>query len=248
MTGLAGKTAFVSGSGKNIGRAIVLDLAARGANVVVNGASDRDAAEAVAEAARGHGVEALVAMGDIGEREAVTEITEAALARFGTVDILVNNAAIRPSTPFLEMAEADWHRILDVDLHSAFYICRAFLPGMVDKGWGRIVNITGMNAIAGYPGHSPASVAKHGLWALTKTLAKEFGPSGVTVNAVSPGPIRGVHKDPEITKRIEARAAQVPVGRIGEPEDIAALTGFLCSEEGGFVSGQMVGSNGGMMT
>jgi 3-oxoacyl-[acyl-carrier protein] reductase len=248
MTGLAGKTAFVSGSGKNIGRAIALDLAARGANVVVNGASDTAAAESVAEAARGHGVEALVAMGDIGKREAVTEIAEAALARFGTVDILVNNAAIRPSTPFLEMAEEDWHHVLDVDLHSAFYTCRAFLPGMIGKGWGRIVNITGMNAIAGYPGRTPASVAKHGLWALTKSLAKEFGPNGVTVNAVSPGPIRGEHKDPEITKRIEARAAQVPVGRIGEPEDIAALTGFLCSEEGGFVSGQMIGSNGGMQT
>jgi 3-oxoacyl-[acyl-carrier protein] reductase len=248
MTGLAGKTAFVSGSGKNIGRAIVLDLAAGGANVVVNGASDRDAAEAVAETARGHGVEALVAMGDIGDRKTIAEITQAALARFGTVDILVNNAAIRPSTPFLEMAEADWHRILDVDLHSAFYTCRAFLPGMVEAGWGRIVNITGMNAIAGYPGHSPASVAKHGLWALAKSLAKEFGPNGVTVNAVSPGPIRGEHKDPEITKRIEARAAQVPVGRIGEPEDIAAVTGFLCSQEGGFVSGQMIASNGGMQT
>jgi len=248
MTGLSGKTAFVSGSGKNIGRAIVLELAARGANVVVNGAADTAAAEAVAEAARGHGVEALVAMGDIGDRKTLRGITDAALERFGAVDILVNNAAIRPATPFLEMAEADWHHVLDVDLHSAFYTCRAFLPGMIEKNWGRIVNITGMNAIAGYPVRTPASVAKHGLWALTKSLAKEFGPNGVTVNAISPGPIRGEHKDPEITKRIEARVPQVPVGRIGEPEDIAALAGFLCSQEGGFVSGQMIGSNGGMMT
>jgi 3-oxoacyl-[acyl-carrier protein] reductase len=248
MTGLAGKTAFVSGSGKNIGRAIVLELAKRGANVVVNGAADNAAAEAVAKAARAHGVEALVTMGDIGEPDTIRAIAAAALERFGAVEILVNNAAIRPSTPFLEMAEADWHHILDVDLHSAFHTCRAFLPGMVEVGWGRIVNITGMNAIAGYPGRTPASVAKHGLWGLTKSLAKEFGPNGVTVNAISPGPIRGEHKDPEITKRIEARAAQVPIGRIGEPEDIAAVAGFLCSEEGGFVSGQMINSNGGMQT
>jgi 3-oxoacyl-[acyl-carrier protein] reductase len=248
MTGLAGRTAFVSGSGKNIGRAIALELAARGANVVVNGATDRDAAEAVAEAARTHGVAALVAMGDVGSPLAVREIADAALAQFGAVDILVNNAAIRPATPFLEMADADWHRVLDVDLHGAFYTCRAFLPGMVEKGWGRIVNITGMNAIAGYPGRSPASVAKHGLWGLTKSLAKEFGPNGVTVNAISPGPVRGEHADPEITRRIEARVSQVPLGRIGEPEDIAALAGFLCSEEGSFVSGQMIGSNGAMQT
>jgi len=248
MTGLAGKTAFVSGSGRNIGRAIVLDLAARGCNVVINGVSDREAAEATAADAREHGVEALVAMGDIGKPETVREIAEATLAQFGAIDILVNNAAIRPATPFLEMADEDWHRILDVDLNAAYYACRAFLPGMVETGWGRIVNITGMNAIAGYTGHSPASVAKHGLWGLTKTLAKEFGPKGVTVNAVSPGPIRVEHSDPAITRRIEERKSQVPLGRLGEPEDIAALTGFLCSEEGGFVSGQMVGSNGGMQT
>jgi len=250
MTGLAGKTAFVSGAGRNIGRAITLELAARGCNVVVNGRADREASEATAEAARGRGdgVEALVAMGDVGRSETVREIAEAALARFGAVDIVVNNAAIRPATPFLEMREEDWHRVLDVDLHSAFYTCRAFLPGMVAQGWGRIVNITGMNAINGYAGRSPASVAKHGLWGLTKTLAKEFGANGITTNAISPGPIRTEHADPAVAQRIAERVTQVPLGRLGEPEDIAAAAGFLCSVEAGFVNGQMLGANGGAQT
>ena len=251
MTGLAGKTAFVSGAGRNIGRAIVLELARRGANVVVNGRADRDAGEATAEAAReagGGAIEALVAMGDIGRPETVREIAAAALARFGAVDILVNNAAIRPATPFLEMADEDWYRVLDVDLNAAFHTCRAFLPAMVERGWGRIVNITGLNAINGYPGRAPASVAKHGLWGLTKSLAREFGPDGVTANAISPGAMRTEHDDPEVTRRIEARLAQIPLGRLGEPEDIAAAAGFLCSPEGGFMNGQMLGSNGGQQT
>jgi 3-oxoacyl-[acyl-carrier protein] reductase len=250
MTDLAGKTAFVSGAGRNIGRAIALELAGRGCNVVINGRADRAASEATAAAARerGDGVETLVAIGDVGRSETVREIAAAALDRFGAVDVVVNNAAIRPATPFLEMSEADWHRVLDVDLHAAFYTCRAFLPGMVARGWGRIVNITGMNAIAGYPGRSPASVAKHGLWGLTKSLAKEFGSKGITTNAISPGPIRTEHADPAVVRRIEERVAQVPLGRLGEPQDIAAAAGFLCSIEGGFINGQMLGANGGAQT
>src|SRR3546814_2644584 len=110
-------------------------------------------------------------MGDVGQSSAVKQIARTALAEFGAVDIVVNNAAIRPSKPFLEMSEEDWHRVLDVDLNSAVYSSRAFLPGMIEKGWGRIVNITGMNAIHGYSGRAAVSVAKHGLWGLTKALA-----------------------------------------------------------------------------
>lgn len=245
---IRGKTAFVSGAGRNIGRAVALELAARGCNVVVNGLADREAAEDTARLAREKGAEALVALGDVGQASAVAEIAAAALARFGTVDVVVNNAAIRPQKPFLELTDEDWRRVLDVDLNSAFYACRAFLPGMIGKGWGRIVNVTGMNAIHGYSGRAPVSVAKHGLWGLTKALAKEFGPKGVTVNAISPGPIRTEHPDPATTRHIAGMLPQVPLGRLGEPEDIAALCGFLCSNEGGFVNAQMIASNGGAQT
>lgn len=245
---IRGKTAFVTGAGRNIGRAIALELAERGCNVAVNGRANRAACEETAELVRKKGGEALVAMGDVGDGAVVRQIAEAALGRFGRIDIVVNNAAIRPQKPFLELTDEDWRRVLDVDLNSAFYACRAFLPGMAAAGWGRIVNVTGMNAIHGYSGRAPVSVAKHGLWGLTKALAKEFGPKGVTVNAVSPGPIRTRHDDPATERHIASMLPQVPLGRLGEPEDIAALCGFLCSAEGGFVNGQMIASNGGAQT
>lgn len=245
---LKGKTAFVTGAGRNIGRAVVVELAGRGCNVVVNGFSNKAACDETAALAARHGVGTLVAMGDAGNSAAVAEMAKAALAAFGTVDIVVNNAAIRPEKPFLELTDADWHRVMDTDLNSAFYACRAFLPGMVAKGWGRIVNMTGMNALHGYKGRAPVSASKHGLWGLTKALGKEFGPKGITCNAISPGPIRTQHPDPAMTHHIEEQLSLVPVGRLGEPEDIAALTAFLCSDEGGFVNAQMIASNGGAQT
>jgi 3-oxoacyl-[acyl-carrier protein] reductase len=243
-----GRTAFISGAGHNIGRAITLELADRGCNVVVNGSQDRAACETVAREAESRGVDALVCMGDVGDSGAVAGMAEEALGRFGTVEIVVNNAAIRPSLPFLEMSDADWPRVIDVDLHSAFYTSRAFLPGMVAAGWGRIVNLTGMNAIHGYSGRAPVSAAKHGLWGLTKALAKEFGPLGITVNAISPGPVAGAYKDPATLARIEETAKRVPLGRIGQPFEIASLCGYLVSNGGGFVNAQMIACNGGAQT
>lgn len=240
--------ALISGAGRNIGRAIALELARRGCNVVVNTRADRAAAEAVAEELRALGVEALVAVADVGRADQVERMAEEALKHFGTVDIVVNNAAIRPSTPFLELSDMQWHEVLAVDLHAAFYTAKAFLPGMVAQRWGRIINLTGMNAIHGYAGRAPVSAAKHGLWGLTKALAKEFGPSGITANAISPGPIRSHHPDPAMTRHIESQLAKIPLGRLGEPQDIAAVCGLLASEEGGFISGQMIAVNGAAQT
>jgi 3-oxoacyl-[acyl-carrier protein] reductase len=243
-----GHTALVTGAGRNIGRAIVLELARRGCNVIVNARSNQAQADSVAAQACDHGVEALVLLGDIGRAQEVQRIAKQALERFKTVDIVINNAAIRPSAPFLELSDADWHQVMDVDLHAAFYTSKAFLPGMVGQRWGRIVNLTGMNAIHGYAGRVPVSAAKHGLWGLTKALAKEFGPSGVTVNAISPGPIHSEHPDPGMTRHIESQLGKIPLGRLGEPQDIAALCSFLVSNEGGFISGQMIAANGAAQT
>lgn len=239
---LAGKAAFVSGSGRNIGRAVVLELARRGCNVVVNGSADAVSCEATAEEARGLGVEAAVEMGDVSRPETVARIASAARERFGAIDVLVNNAALRPHKPFLELSDEDWHRVLGVDLTASFLTCRAFLPGMVERGWGRIAGMTGMKSIDGYFEGAPISAAKHGLWGLTKALAKEFGPHGITVNAVSPGPIRSDGDPPD------ERAEGVPVGYKGDPSDIAVLVGFLASEAGRFVNGQMIAANGGART
>ena len=170
------KAALITGAGRNIGRAVALGLAADGFDVVINGSRNRAACEAVAKEAEALGVQALVAMGDVGLPGDCARIASEAIGRFGAVDVLVNNAALRPSGAFLEMSEEAFRRVISVDLDAAVWLSRACLPGMLANGWGRIVNFTGMNAIHGYAGRAPVSVAKHGVWGLTKALAKEFGP------------------------------------------------------------------------
>lgn len=241
---LGGKTAFVSGSGQNIGRAIAVQLAKAGCNVVVNGSRDEAAANATAEMVEKAGAASLVAMGDVGRPDLVTEIADAALARFGTVDIVINNAARRPHKPFLEMTDEDWHGVMDIALTSVFHTSQAFLPGMIEKGWGRIINFAGMKAIKGYFEGAPISAAKHGVWGLTKALSTEFAPKGITANVISPGQIRkdtAPHDDPK-------RAAQIPTGFMGQPDDIAAMAVFLASPAARFVTGQMIAVNGGQAT
>lgn len=243
-----GKTALVTGSGRNIGRAVALRLAGDGFDVVVNGSSNASACEAVAEEARGHGVDARVAMHDVGTLAGCEALAKDALDAFGRVDVLVNNAALRPSKPFLETEEDDWERVLGVDLHAARRLAKLVLPGMVERGWGRIVNFAGMNAIHGYNGRAPVSVAKHGAWGLAKSLAKEFGPKGITANIISPGPIRPDEAEDEMRKHIESMVGRVPVGRLGEPDEVAAMVGLLASDAGAFVNGQLLQVNGGAET
>lgn len=245
-----GKAALVTGAGRNIGRAVVLALAQDGFDVAINGSSDRAACERVAQEARALGAEALVVMGDVGRAEDCARIAAEAIARFGAVDVLVNNAALRPAAPFLEMSGEDWQRVIAVDLDAAVRLSRACLPGMVVRGWGRIVNFTGMNAIHGYAGRAPVSVAKHGLWGLTKALAKEFGPKGITVNAISPGPIAADEDrtDPAAIAYRAKAVARVPLGREGTPAEVAAVARMLVGAGGAYVNGQMLQVNGGAET
>ncbi len=242
------RTAFITGAGKNIGRAIALDLAGQGCNVVVNGRSDTAACEAVAVAVRAKGVRASVVIADVGIAADAQGAAAAALKEFGAIDIFVANAAIRPDKAFLETTADDWRRVMGTNLESAIHLSQAFLPGMIAKRWGRIVLITGRNAMRGYPGHVTTSVAKHGLLGLTKTLSREFGPHGVTVNAISPGTIDTRGNNPAIAARMAQAAKEIPVGRIGTSEEIAAVCGLLCSDRGAFVNGQMIGVNGGIDT
>lgn len=241
------RSAFVSASGRNIGRSVALELARGGANVAINGRSDRAACESVAAEARELGVDAAVLMGDVGVPADAERLASEALARFGTIDILVNNAGLRPHQPFLSIADADWAAVLGVNLEGPFRLARAFLPGMVERGWGRIVNFTGMNAIRGAAGYAHISAAKHGAWGLAKSIATEFGRHGVTANVVSPGPIRPDGEEAADTADTAARLG-VPAGRTGLPSDIGPLVALLCSDAGGFLSGQMIAVNGGAET
>nr|WP_314074965.1 SDR family oxidoreductase [uncultured Roseococcus sp.] len=248
MTQNPRKAALITGAGRNIGRATVLMLAGEGFNVVVNGSADRAAAEAVAAEARALGVQALVAMGDVGRRDECRRLAAEALAAFGTIDVLVNNAALRPQKPFLEIGPEDWSRVMAVDLEAAVWLSQAVLPGMIAQGWGRIVNFTGMNAIHGYAGRAPVSVAKHGAWGLTKALAKEFAAQGVTVNAVSPGPIAADDDEPGVENARSGYVAKVPSRRMGTPAEVASVVRLLVSEGGAYVNGQMLQVNGGAET
>ncbi len=242
------RTAFITGSGRNIGRAVALELASRGFNIVLNGSTNRSACEQVASEIESiGGVATHIAMGNIGDKQQVQTIARSAVDEFGRIDVLVNNAAIRPNFNFLEDSEDEWERVQNINFKSVFWLCRSFLPGMIDQGWGRIINFTGMNAQQGYPGKSAVSVSKHAAWGLTKSIAKEFGPQGITCNIISPGTIVGEENEPEIAKKFDTLKSANPSGRLGVPGDISASVGFLVGEQSGFVNGQLLQINGGLV-
>ncbi len=242
------KTALITGSGKNIGRAVAMALAADGFDIVTNGSNNRAACEKVSADARSFGVRSQIAMGDVGTADGAADVAAQALSLNGHVDVLVNNAAIRPDTGFLEMTDADWNRVINVNMNAGFWLARACLPGMIERGWGRIINFAGMNAIHGYNGRAPVSVSKHGSWGLIKSLAKEFGGRGITANIVSPGPIRPEQEQTEMAQHIRSMESRVPTGRLGEPDEVAAVVSLLASEKGAFINGQMIQVNGGTET
>jgi len=248
MTTSRRRTALITGSGKNIGRAVALRLSGDGFNVVINGSTDRNACDAVADEVRAQGGDAHVIMADMGTPEDALRLASDAADHFGRVDVLVANAAIRPSSKFLEMDIEEWNRVMAVNLGQAFWLARACLPAMVDAGWGRIINFAGMNAIQGYNGRAHVSVSKHAVWGLTKSLAKEFAPHGITANIISSGPIKSDHADPEMTAHIDSMKARVPMGRLGKPEEVAASVALLASDDGAFISGQLIQVNGATVT
>jgi NAD(P)-dependent dehydrogenase (short-subunit alcohol dehydrogenase family) len=252
---LEGKTALVTGSGRNIGRAIALELAAKGADVVVNARTNEAEAASVADEVRALGARALVVLGDVSQKETVDELTSRALSAFGRVDILVSNAAVRPYQSFLDMDATDWTSILDTQLTASFLLAKAMVPGMIEAGWGRIIHVTGPDAFIGVSHRAHNVAAKGGLRALTKALAIELGPKGITVNDVAPGAINTIRNEashPHLTKegapeentrtRIIDR---IPVGRLGEPEDVAYACGFLASPRAGFFTGTVLCCFGG---
>ena len=243
------RVALITGSGRNIGRATALRLAGDGFDVVVNGSSDRVTCDAVAEDIETLGRRAVVIMADVGRRSECQRLAAESIAALGRIDVLVNNAAIRPPGGFLDMSEGDFQRVIDVDLNAAIWLARALLPGMVERKWGRIVNFSGMNSIAGYADRPAVSVAKHGAWGLTKVLAKEFAPKGITANIISPGPVAPDEgSPPSMVAHIQAMASRVPAGRLGTPDEIAALVGLLVSDDGAFITGQMLQVNGAAQT
>ena len=251
-TSSAGKVAVVTGGASGIGLAIARRLAHDGARVAV---FDLDGAEAEAAAAKisADGGSAIAAAVDVADRPGVERAVAEVRERFGPVTILVNNAGREGFAPFLSISQETWDGILSVNLTGTFHCCQVVLPDMVEAGWGRIVNISSSSAQGGQPLMTHYVASKAGVIGLTKALALEFGPKGVTVNTIPPGFI-----DTPMTRRSEAKgllgkgvdfhASQTPVRRAGLPEDIAAACAFLVSEEAGYVTGQVIGVNGGRNT
>ena len=247
--GIAGKTALVTGSGRNIGRAIVLELASHGANVIVNSRSDKAEADAVAKEARALGVGTLVVMGDAGDKATVERMRTEAEEAFGGVDIYVSNAAHRLYSNFFEITDEDWHYYLNQQLTASWYLAKAFAPGMRDRGWGRIVHINGEDGWLGGWSRIPHSVGKGGLRTLTKSLASGLGQYGITVNDVSPGfieTIRDMETHPEVTpERTNEFLPAIPIRRQPTPEELAWACAFLCSPRSAAITGAVIHVNGG---
>ena len=246
MGKLEGKIALVTGSGRNIGRATVLKLAGEGAHVVVNARSNEQEANSVAREARDLGVKALPIIADVGKRDQVEAMAAKALSEFGRVDILINNAAIRPHKPFTELTVADWEEVRNIVLDGALYLTRALIEPMVKNKYGRILFFVGDGAFSGRgKGRAHISAAKMGLIGMARGLASEFAEHNIRVNVVSPGSIDTRRDNPEWYSGRPPDAAGIPLGRQGHVDEIAATCLFLVSEDGGFITGQTIHVNGG---
>ena len=243
---LDGKVALVTGSGRNIGRATVLMLAAEGAYVVVNSRTNKAEADAVAQEVRAGGGKALSLLADVAKKEQVDSMVSRALSEFGRIDILINNAAIRPHKPFTEVTLEDWESVRGVVLDGAFYCTRAVINNMVANQYGRILFFTGEGAFTGGAARAHVSAAKMGLVGLARSLASEFAGQNIRVNVVSPGSIDTSRANPEWYQGRPPNAAGIPLGRQGTVEEIAATCLFLVSDDGSFITGQTIHVNGGV--
>jgi 3-oxoacyl-[acyl-carrier protein] reductase len=239
---LAGKVALVTGASRNIGRSIALALAAGGAAVAVNARAAKDDAEKVAQEIRAAGGKAEPFLADIVDAKAVQAMVEGIVQRFGRLDFLVLNASVRKETPFIDMTYDEWRSLISVTLDGSFHCAKACLPHMIKAGGGAIVTLGGMSALSGASKRVHGSVGKHGLYGMTRALAKELGEHRIRVNCVAPGQMN--------TTRDAARSARpdvstVPMGRRVEPEEIASTVRFLCGPGAAMISGQLIYVDGG---
>jgi NAD(P)-dependent dehydrogenase (short-subunit alcohol dehydrogenase family) len=244
---LDGRVALITGSGRNIGRAVAEAFAAAGAKVVINGHRDHAALDEVAKGIRDRGGEALPVLADVSDDTAVGRMVDQAVDAFGGLDIVVSNVGIRKMRAFLEITPQEWDEVLRSNLSASFYLARHAIPHMRKNKWGRIIVMSGADGFWGHVTHRASNLAaKSGMHGLAKAIAREFGVDGITANTVSPGPIDTVRDWSQYVHQQPARiTAEIPLGRYGHVDEIAGTCLFLASAAGGFVSGQVVHVNGG---
>lgn len=243
---LQGKCALVTGGSRGIGRAVCLELARQGARVAVNYAGNAAAAEETVKACEAQGVEAFAIQADVADAAACEAMVKEVLTRFGRLDILVNNAGVTRDGLMPMMKEADWDAVLDTNLKGAFHCMKAVYRPMMKQKYGRIVNLTSIVGLRGNAGQANYAASKAGLIGLTKSMAKELAARNVTVNAVAPGFI-----DTDMTaalpeKAREAMLTTIPMGRLGQAEDVAKAVAFFAGDESAYVTGQVLCVDGGM--
>lgn len=248
----SGKTVLVTGSGRNIGKAILMEFAARGANVIINVKSNLDEAETVRREAEALGAKALIVVGDTSDRKVVQTIKREAEAAFGRVEIYVSCANRRLSKDFFETTDDDWHYFLNQQLTASWYLAKAFVPGMKEVGYGRIIHLNGPDGFHGMASRIPAAAGKGGLRILMKSLAEGLGRYGITVNDINPGFAR-TERDftthPTLADQafVQKVIDETPIGRQIELSEIAFAAAFLCSPRAGAITGTTIHTDGGRM-
>ena len=239
---LAGKVALVTGGARNIGRAIARSLAAGSASVMVNAKTSRSEAEKTVDMIGG---KAALQIADVTKPDEVQRLVDATVKKFGRIDFLVNNAAVRYETAFADMSYDEWRSVLSIVLDGAFLCAKAVMPHLVTAGGGTIVNIGGQTGHKGAAERAHVITAKAGLAGMTKALAMDLAPHKITVNCVVPGTIDSQRGLPGVPDRPAHRQTVPPIGRRGEPEEIAAMVRMLCGPDARYITGQSIHLNGG---
>jgi 3-oxoacyl-[acyl-carrier protein] reductase len=249
---LQGRTALITGASRNIGRAIALAFAAEGADLVLNTRVNREELDGVAAECRKHGVRVVPVLADVADVAAVDAMVAQGLAELGAVDVLVCNAAIRPHRSITDTSIDEWHRVMAVNLHAAFYLARAVVPGMKERRRGSLIALGGQSSLTSRPNTAAVTTAKTGLLGLVRALAAELGPWGIRANMVAPGYIdterRYAEWYPEFRQSpptAPQELEKIPLRRLGRPEDIADACVFLASDASAYVTGDVLRVMGG---
>jgi 3-oxoacyl-(acyl-carrier-protein) reductase len=245
---LTGRVALVTGGNRGIGAAICRSLANQGASVAAGYSSNKEGAEAFLQELLKTGVEGSIHQGNVGSADDCRRVVGEVVDRYGQLDILVNNAGITIDKPVLKMDDEDWYKVLAVNLSGAFFMSKAALPHMVERDYGRIVNISSIIGQRGNIGQANYAASKSGLFGLTMTLAREAAKqcANITVNAVAPGFIETDMLQSVPEKVLDSIRSQIPLGRLGKPEDVARVVHFIAADASGYITGQVWGVNGGM--